>query len=110
MFSRPRNAVLCALALSLASGYFVTGHFLYEALIGLDPSGFPLGEWIGEWIQKLAPNAPFAVAGPGIQRYAALAKNASVCASCSAPCTGTCPVGIDIQTRMTGAHEMLTLG
>jgi hypothetical protein len=46
----------------------------------------------------------------GIQRYAALAKNASVCASCSAPCTGACPVGIDIQTRMSGAHELLTLG
>lgn len=46
----------------------------------------------------------------GIQRYAALAKNASVCASCSAPCTGTCPVGIDIQQHMTGAHELLTLG
>jgi uncharacterized protein len=45
----------------------------------------------------------------GMQRYAALAKNASVCASCSAPCTGSCPVGIDIQTRMTGAHDLLTL-
>jgi predicted aldo/keto reductase-like oxidoreductase len=46
----------------------------------------------------------------GIQRYAALAKNASACATCPAPCTGTCPVGIDIQARMTGAHELLTLG
>jgi hypothetical protein len=46
----------------------------------------------------------------GMQRYAALASNASVCASCSAPCTGSCPVGIDIQTRMSGAHELLTLG
>jgi hypothetical protein len=46
----------------------------------------------------------------GIQRYAALAKNASVCAGCSAPCLGTCPVGIDIQDRMAGAHELLTLG
>ncbi len=45
----------------------------------------------------------------GIQRYAALAKDASVCASCSAPCTGTCPVGIDIQPRMSGAHDLLTL-
>ena len=46
----------------------------------------------------------------GLRRYAALAKDASVCLGCSAPCTGTCPVGIDIQTRMTGAHELLTLG
>ena len=45
----------------------------------------------------------------GIRLYAALAKNASVCTGCSAPCLGTCPVGIDIQTRMTGAHELLTL-
>ena len=41
--------------------------------------------------------------------YAALERNASVCASCSAPCTGSCPVGIPIQERMTGAHELLTL-
>lgn len=46
----------------------------------------------------------------GIQRYAALARNASACAGCPAPCLGSCPVGIDIQTRMTGAHRMLTLG
>ena len=60
MLSRPRNAVIFALGLSLAAGYFVTGHFLYEAPIGLDPSGFPLGEWI----QSLAPHADFAIAGP----------------------------------------------
>ena len=41
--------------------------------------------------------------------YAALEQNASVCASCSAPCTGSCPVGIPIQERMTGAHQLLTL-
>jgi len=46
----------------------------------------------------------------GMQRYAALGKNASVCASCSAPCLGSCPVGIPIQSRMTGAHELLSLG
>jgi len=42
--------------------------------------------------------------------YAALEKNASVCASCSAPCTGVCPIGIPIQERMVGAHELLRLG
>jgi hypothetical protein len=41
--------------------------------------------------------------------YAQLERSASVCASCSAPCLGTCPVGIPIQSRMTGAHELLTL-
>ena len=40
--------------------------------------------------------------------YAKLEKNASVCASCSAPCLGSCPVGISIPERMTGAHELLT--
>ncbi len=45
----------------------------------------------------------------GLRRYAALAKDASVCASCSAPCLGSCPVGIPIPERMTGAHEMLKL-
>ncbi|MGH0030992.1 MAG: aldo/keto reductase, partial [Myxococcota bacterium] len=45
----------------------------------------------------------------GIERYAALEKNAGACLSCSAPCTGTCPVGIQIQDRMTGAHDLLTL-
>lgn len=42
--------------------------------------------------------------------YARLGKNASVCVSCSAPCTGTCPIGVPIQERMIGAHELLRLG
>ena len=41
--------------------------------------------------------------------YAQLQKQASVCASCSAPCTGTCPVGIPIRERTLGAHDLLTL-
>ena len=45
----------------------------------------------------------------GLRRYAALGQDASVCASCSAPCVGSCPVGISIQERMTGAHELLRL-
>ncbi len=46
----------------------------------------------------------------GLRLYSKLEKNASVCVSCSAPCTGHCPVGIPIQERTTGAHELLTLG
>jgi aryl-alcohol dehydrogenase-like predicted oxidoreductase len=46
----------------------------------------------------------------GMRLYAALGSGASACASCSAPCTGTCPVGIPIQERMSGAHDLLTLG
>jgi predicted aldo/keto reductase-like oxidoreductase len=45
----------------------------------------------------------------GIQRYAALGKNATVCAGCSAPCLGSCPLGLQIQDRMTGAHRLLSL-
>jgi predicted aldo/keto reductase-like oxidoreductase len=41
--------------------------------------------------------------------YAALEKNASVCAGCPAPCRGVCPVGVPIRERMMGAHELLTL-
>ncbi len=70
MLSRPRNVVLCALVLSLVAGYFVTGHFLYEAPIGLDPSAFLLGDWI----QRLVPGAGHAIAGP----FWALASLAAV--------------------------------
>jgi predicted aldo/keto reductase-like oxidoreductase len=46
----------------------------------------------------------------GIQQYAQLAKNASACLDCTAPCTGSCPIGIPIQQRMLEAHELLSLG
>jgi predicted aldo/keto reductase-like oxidoreductase len=45
----------------------------------------------------------------GMRLYSRLEKNASVCASCSAPCLGSCPLDIRIQERMSGAHELLTL-
>jgi len=44
----------------------------------------------------------------GMRLYSMLEKNASVCASCSAPCLGSCPLEIRIQERMIGAHELLT--
>jgi predicted aldo/keto reductase-like oxidoreductase len=46
----------------------------------------------------------------GMRLYASLARQADVCAGCSAPCAGTCPQGIPIRERMLGAHELLTLG
>ena len=46
----------------------------------------------------------------GMRLYSKLEKQASVCASCSGPCLGSCPVGIEIQSRMKGAHDLLTLG
>jgi hypothetical protein len=46
----------------------------------------------------------------GMRLYAQLEKDASVCTSCSAPCLGTCPLGIPIAERTRGAHELLSLG
>ena len=46
----------------------------------------------------------------GLRQYAkAGAADASVCATCPAPCASSCPLGIDIRERMAGAHELLTL-
>lgn len=39
--------------------------------------------------------------------YAKLERNAAVCAGCSAPCAGACPLGIPIRERMAGAHQLL---
>jgi hypothetical protein len=44
-----------------------------------------------------------------MEGYAKLRVDASACASCSAPCAGSCPVGIAIPHRTREAHEMLTL-
>jgi hypothetical protein len=41
--------------------------------------------------------------------YAKLEKQADVCIGCAAPCVGSCPHGIPIQERTTGAHRLLTL-
>jgi predicted aldo/keto reductase-like oxidoreductase len=41
--------------------------------------------------------------------YAKLEKQADVCIGCAAPCVGTCPHGVPIQERTTGAHRLLTL-
>jgi predicted aldo/keto reductase-like oxidoreductase len=48
----------------------------------------------------------------GMRLYAQLdpARSAAQCAACPAPCLGSCPQGIPIRARMTGAHELLTLG
>jgi len=45
----------------------------------------------------------------GMRQYARLEKSAAVCASCSAPCLGSCPIGVRIKERMVGAHELLSL-
>jgi aryl-alcohol dehydrogenase-like predicted oxidoreductase len=45
----------------------------------------------------------------GLQSYARLAKDASACLGCAAPCAGACPVGIPIPQRMRETHGLLTL-
>ena len=46
-----------------------------------------------------------------MSRYAQLKTgNASSCNDCTAPCTGACPHGFQIQTQLGKAHSMLTLG
>ena len=45
-----------------------------------------------------------------MELYAKLSVNASVCTGCSAPCLGSCPLGIAIPERTRGAHALLTLG
>lgn len=53
------RVVLIACAVSLLIGWGVSGRFLYRAVIGLDASAFPAGEFI----QGFFPDAPNAVAG-----------------------------------------------
>ena len=46
-----------------------------------------------------------------MSRYSALrSANGSACADCTAPCSGACPHGFQIRSRMLEAHSMLTLG
>jgi aryl-alcohol dehydrogenase-like predicted oxidoreductase len=44
-----------------------------------------------------------------LRLYSKLEKNAAVCTGCSAPCLGSCPVGIPIPTQLRGAHDLLSL-
>jgi hypothetical protein len=40
--------------------------------------------------------------------YAKLERNASLCVTCPAPCTGTCPIGVPIREKMLDAHASLS--
>lgn len=45
-----------------------------------------------------------------MSKYARLADgNGSTCMSCSAPCTGACPHGLDIRANLITAHSLLTI-
>lgn len=48
------------LAIALVAGHGVSGSYLYRAVIGLDASAFPAGEWLQ---RTLAPTAPNAIGG-----------------------------------------------
>ncbi|MCP4292736.1 MAG: hypothetical protein GY780_12985 [bacterium] len=44
-----------------------------------------------------------------MSKYARLPQaGGSPCLACSAPCSGACPHGVDIQTRLIGAHKLLS--
>ncbi len=44
-----------------------------------------------------------------MEQYARLGRNAEACAGCSAPCLGSCPIGVNIPERTRGAHDLLSL-
>jgi len=44
----------------------------------------------------------------GMQEYAKLDRNASLCVDCAAPCANTCPIGVPIQEKMLDAHQTLS--
>jgi predicted aldo/keto reductase-like oxidoreductase len=43
----------------------------------------------------------------GRRLYAKLERNASLCVECSAPCAGSCPIGVPIKEKMIDAHRWL---
>ncbi len=43
----------------------------------------------------------------GVRHYARLARNASTCLGCPAPCAGTCPIDVPIRQKMLDAHALL---
>lgn len=54
------RALAIVSVLALVAGYATSGHYLYHAVIGLDASAFPAGEWVQ---RNLAPDVPNAVGG-----------------------------------------------
>ena len=60
---RPYSVTLVSLVAALACGFFVSGAFLYRALIGLDPTGFPAGPFFQRIGQILLPGVGVTVAG-----------------------------------------------
>jgi hypothetical protein len=63
MFRKPRNAVIGCLVLALVVGYFVTGHYLYKAWIGLDANAFLAGEALHKLALAVDPGVKSKVVG-----------------------------------------------
>lgn len=49
--------IAVAVTTALIAGYAISGHYLYRAVIGLDASAFPAGEWIQHTFAADVPNA-----------------------------------------------------
>ena len=46
----------------------------------------------------------------GMRLYAqAREQRDRICVDCSAPCTGTCPIGVPIREKMLDAHRLLSM-
>jgi aryl-alcohol dehydrogenase-like predicted oxidoreductase len=63
MFRSTRNAWLAGLVISLLAGYFVAGHYLYKAPIGLDSTAFVAGNAIQDAVLSFKPDIKNAVGG-----------------------------------------------
>ena len=63
MLTRPRIVAIACVLFALIAGYFSTGHLLYKLPIGLDPSGFALGDSIQSIARTLSPDLSLNVAG-----------------------------------------------
>jgi len=63
VFSKPRNAIVGSLVFALVAGYFIVGHYLYKAPIGLDPSGFIAGEALHSLGLLFRPDATNTMSG-----------------------------------------------
>src|SRR5262245_64215964 len=58
-----RSAILASLALAIAAGWFVAGHYFYKFPIGLDGSAFLFGEALQGALKTLSPTLHGSVVG-----------------------------------------------
>ncbi len=75
------------------------------ACLGSCPEGVP----INDVLRHRMYFEDFGAEKEAMRLYAALDRDADVCAGCSAPCLTACPDGISIAQRTREAHELLTL-